>query len=85
MRTLCLFESNQTTRTQQIYDLFKQCCDDGQLTRTVMGQIRFGVSIEEYNTILKIAINPITDRLFDRYTDKARLSMKTQQTRLVLT
>ena len=32
-------------------EVFRQCCDDGQLTRTVMTQIRFAVTEEQYSML----------------------------------
>lgn len=38
-------------RWQLAREVFRQCCDDGQLTRTVMTQIRFAVTEEQYSML----------------------------------
>lgn len=43
LRVVCTFEQDETRRWHLTRDIFRQCCEDGQLTRTVMTQVKFAV------------------------------------------
>ena len=39
-------------------EIFRQCCDDGQLTRTVMTQVRFAVTEAQYSVLEDQVMTP---------------------------
>jgi hypothetical protein len=72
-------------RWQLTRDIFQQCCDDGQITRTVLTQIRFAVTESQYSMLedqVMTTMKPSssenhtssTKQLLDKYTVNARRS-----------
>ena len=83
IRVVCRFEPDPERRWEVIRDLFRQCCQDGQLTGTVLGQVKFGLS-RSYSRMLKDeATDPNTSRLRSEFTKNARQSMLDKKTKTV--
>lgn len=85
IRVVCSFEQDPRRRWDLTREIFQQCCNDGQLTRTVMAQVRFSVTESQFAMLDNEATDPVTRRLLDQYSANARQSMKAQKTRIVST
>lgn len=77
IRVVRFFVMDHFDRWRLIRTAFRQCCADGQLTTSVMGQIKPGVSRHQYDLLMKEANDPKTGRWKNEYTRNAR-RLKTQ-------
>lgn len=79
----CVEDSDK--RYQLTEDVFQQCCNDKQLTKTVMAQVRFAVSNEQYDRLDRQVTDSLTKRILDKYSKHAKLLMRNRGTRFVST
>jgi hypothetical protein len=77
IRVVRFFVMDHVERWRLIRTTFRQCCDDGQLTTSVMNQIKPGVSKHQYSLLTKEANDPKTGRWKEEYSRNAR-RLKTQ-------
>lgn len=70
-------------RWQLTREIFRQCCDDGQLTRTVLTQVRFAVSEAQFAMLEHEVTHSETKKLLDKYTINARRSFLEGKTTVV--
>jgi hypothetical protein len=83
IRVLCSLEEDPENRWRLIREIFRQCCDDGQLTRTVLTQVRFAVSDERFKLLDKEATDARTKKFLDKFTVNARREMRANKTKAV--
>jgi hypothetical protein len=72
LRVVCSFEQDESVRWQRTRDIFRQCCDDGQLTRAVLIQVKFAVTSAGFACLRDEATDERTGLLHDNYTVHAR-------------
>jgi pentatricopeptide repeat protein len=83
LRVVCTFEQDERERWHLTRDIFRKCCKDGQLTRTVLTQAKFAVSSAEYAFLRDEACEKRTGKLRDTYTANAKRSKIAPATRRV--
>jgi pentatricopeptide repeat protein len=85
LRVVCTFEQDGSARWQRTREIFRQCCEDGQLTSAVMTQVKFAVSSAQFAFLLDEAIDERTGKLHVHYTVSARrLEMAPTTKKIVL-
>jgi hypothetical protein len=85
LRVVCSFEQDDSARWQRTRDIFRQCCEDGQLSREVFTQIKFAVSSAQFAFLLDEATDERTGKLHVHYTVNARrLQMAPTTKKIVL-
>ena len=77
IRVVRFFVMDHFERWRLIRTAFRQCCSDGQLTGSVMNQIRPGVSRHQFDLLMKEANDPTTGRWKEEHSRNAR-RLKTQ-------
>lgn len=83
IRVLCKFETDPVCRWNKTREMFRQCCQSGQLTSTVLMQVRYAVSDSEYQMLVDEATDQETRKLRVDFCSNARRSMLEQKTRMV--
>ena len=81
LRVIGNFEKDKTERWRLIRDIFRKCCDDGQLTNSVMKQLKSSVTPTQYALLQSEATDERTGRLRDDCTKNARLLKMTPPAR----
>lgn len=71
LRAVGSFEKDQIERWRLMREIFQQCCRDGQLTTSVMKELRMSVSAAQYTMILSEAVDRKTRRLRHEFTKNA--------------
>jgi hypothetical protein len=78
LRAIANFEKDRIERWRLTRDIFQQCCRDGQLTTSVMKQLRVSVSAAQYTMILSEAVDRKTGRLRHEFTKNATSNFQGQ-------
>lgn len=63
----CLLKMAET-RCHLTREILRQCCNDGQLTETVLTQVRFAVNETQFSAIKSEVTDALTGTLLDTYT-----------------
>lgn len=71
-RVIRFFVDDRLEQWRLIRKTFRRCCEDGQLTPTIMKQIRPALSSHQYSLIEKEATDESTGRWHEEYTRNAR-------------
>lgn len=77
IRVVRFFVMDHFERWRMIRTAFRQCCADGQLTSSVVNQVRPAISKHQYDLLMKEANDPKTGRWKEEYSRKAK-RLKTQ-------
>jgi hypothetical protein len=72
IRVIRFFVMDHFERWLLIRSAFRQCCADGQLTSSILKQIKPAVSAQEYGLLMKEATDPETGSLLVSYTRNAK-------------
>jgi hypothetical protein len=83
IRVICTFEQDNMKRWMLTREVFRQCCSDGQLTNTVLSQVRYAVSDSEFHMLREEATDKRTMKLRSDFTINARRSMLENKTKTV--
>jgi hypothetical protein len=71
IRVIRYFVMDHFERWCLIRSAFRQCCANGQLSQSVMRQIKPGIREQEFALLLKEATDPKTGHWFDHFTRNA--------------
>jgi hypothetical protein len=72
LRVIRFFVSDRLEQWRLIRKTFRRCCEDGQLTPSIMKHIRPALSVHQYDLLVREATDQRTGRWRDEYTRNAR-------------
>ena len=72
LRVIRFFVYDRLEQWRLIRETFQRCCEDGQLTPTIMKQIRPSLSAHQYGLLMKEATDKKTGRWREKYTRNAK-------------
>ena len=82
LRVISRFVKDGTKKRDLVYDIYRQCCEAGQLNKMVMRQIRQALTSSQFATLRADAvIDEKTGKYRSEYTKNARLTKLAPNTR----
>ena len=72
LRVIGTFEDDVSERWRLTREIFRSCCEDGQITKLVLNQVRFVASPAQYALLLNEVTDERTGKIRNTYTRNAR-------------
>lgn len=82
LRAITNLKKDRVERWRLIRKLFRKCCDEGQLSNSIMRQLKSSLSPTQYAVLQSEATDERTGRLREECTKKARLLKMAPPTRV---